>query len=57
MSDNQTNNKRIAKNTLFMYFRMILVMVIALFTSCINLTILGVLDYVIYGVVGGFVAM
>lgn len=57
MSDNQSNNKRIAKNTLFMYFRMILVMVIALFTSRINLKTLGVVDYGIYGVVGGFVAM
>lgn len=52
-----SNNKRLAKNTLFMYFRMIFVMVISLFTSRINLQLLGVEDYGIYNVVGGFVAM
>ena len=52
-----SNNKRLAKNTLFMYFRMIFVMVISLFTSRINLQMLGVEDYGIYNVVGGFVAM
>lgn len=57
MSDNLSNNKRIAKNTLFMYFRMVFVMIITLFTSRINLQSLGVVDYGIYSVVGGFVAM
>ena len=52
-----TGNKAIARNTMFMYFRMIFVLVIALFTSRINLQSLGVVDYGIYGVVGGFVAM
>lgn len=51
------NNKRIAKNTIFMYFRMFFMMVIALFTSRINLQSLGIQDYGIYNVVGGFVAM
>lgn len=57
MSDNTSNNKRIAKNTLFMYFRMIFVMLVTLFTSRIVLQSLGIEDYGIYNVVGGFVAM
>lgn len=56
-NNTSANNKRIAKNTLFMYFRMIFVMVISLFTSRINLQSLGIEDYGIYNVVGGFVAM
>lgn len=52
-----SGNKVIAKNTLFMYLRMALVLVIALFTSRVNLQSLGIVDYGIYGVVGGFVAM
>lgn len=56
---NQTsnNNKRIAKNTIYLYFRMIITMVVGLFTSRIMLQALGVEDYGIYNVVGGFVAM
>ena len=57
MSDNQSNNKRIAKNTLLLYFRMFLLMAITLFTSRVVLQTLGVEDYGIYNVVGGFVAM
>ncbi len=51
------NNKRIAKNTLLLYFRMLLTMVISLFTSRIILNTLGVVDYGIYNVVGGVVTM
>ena len=56
---NQTsiNNKRIAKNTLLLYFRMLFLMVIGLFTSRINLQALGVQDFGIYNVVGGVVVM
>lgn len=56
---NQTseNNKRLAKNTLFLYLRMFLIMAISLFTSRIILSTLGVSDYGIYNVVGGVVAM
>ncbi len=50
-----TNNKRIAKNTLFMYVRMIFVMVVSLYTSRIVLQTLGVEDYGTYQVVGGIV--
>lgn len=51
------NNKRIAKNTLLLYFRMLFLMVIGLFTSRINLQALGVQDFGIYNVVGGVVVM
>lgn len=51
------NNKRIAKNTLFLYFRQLLVMAVSLYTVRIVLTELGEEDYGIYNVVGGFVAM
>lgn len=52
----QSNNQRIAKNTLFLYFRMILIMLITLYTSRVVLNVLGVEDYGIYNVVGGAIA-
>ena len=55
--DQSTNNKRIAKNTLFLYFRMLLTMVVSLYTSRVILQTLGVEDYGIYNVVGGIVTM
>lgn len=56
---NQTsdNNKRIAKNTMLLYVRMILLLLVSLYTSRIILQTLGVEDYGIYNVVGGVVAM
>lgn len=51
------DNKRIAKNTAFLYVRMLLVMFVSLFTSRIVLQALGVEDYGIYNVVGGVVSM
>lgn len=51
------NNKRIAKNTMFLYFRMLLVMGVSLFTVRIVLKVLGVEDYGIYNVVAGIVSM
>ena len=51
------NNKRIAKNTLLLYFRMLFMMVVSLYTSRIILNALGVEDFGIYNVVGGVVAM
>jgi O-antigen/teichoic acid export membrane protein len=51
------NNKRIAKSTLMLYFRMILTMAVSLYTSRVILNTLGVVDYGIYNVVGGFVLM
>lgn len=51
------NNSRIAKNTLLLYFRMLLLMAVSLYTSRVVLSTLGVNDYGIYNVVGGFVGM
>lgn len=51
------DNKRIAKNTLFLYLRMIVVLAISLYTTRVVLNVLGVIDYGIYNVVCGFVSM
>lgn len=53
----QANNKRIAKNTMLLYGRMLLLMAISLYTSRVILNALGVEDYGIYNIVGGVVAM
>lgn len=52
-----TNNKRIAKNTLLLYLRMIFLILVQLYTVPIILKALGVVDYGIYNVVGGVVTM
>lgn len=57
MSDTSQNNKRIAKNTLLLYFRMLFMMAVNLYTSRVVLHVLGVEDFGIYNVVGGVVAM
>ena len=51
------NNKRIAKNTMMLYIRMLFSMVVSLYTSRVVLNTLGVEDYGIYGVVGGVVVL
>ncbi len=56
MSENNTA-KRLAKNTFFMYFRMALRMIVALYTSRVVLEMLGVVDFGIYNVVGSLVAI
>lgn len=53
----RTDNKHIAKNTLLLYVRMLFYIVISLYTSRVVISVLGVVDYGIYGVVGGVVAM
>lgn len=53
----KNNTKRIAKNTLFLYLRQILVMIVALYTSRVVLRVLGVVDFGVYNVVGGMVSM
>lgn len=55
--DSSANNKRIAKNTLLLYFRMFFMMAIGLYTSRVILDKLGEVDFGIYNVVGGFVTM
>lgn len=57
MSETASNGKRIAKNTVALYFRMLVTMVVGLFTSRILLDSLGVEDYGIYNLIGGFVTM
>lgn len=52
-----SSNKRIAKNTAFLYVRMILTMGISLFTSRIVLQALGISDYGLYNAVGSIVVM
>ena len=52
-----SNTKRIARNTMLLYFRMLLTMLVSLYTSRVVLNALGVEDYGIYNVVGGLVAM
>lgn len=56
---NQTsdNNKRIAKNTLLLYFSMLFMMVVSLYTSRVILNALRVEDFGIYNVVGGVMVM
>lgn len=51
------NNQRIAKNTILLYFRMILLMAVSLYTSRVVLSTLGIEDYGVYNVVGGFIGM
>lgn len=51
------NNKRIAKNTMLLYIRMMFTMAVSLFTSRVILNTLGVEDYGINNVVGGIVTM
>lgn len=51
------NKRRIAQNTIFLYIRMLLNMAISLYTSRIVLQQLGVVDFGIYNVIGGVVAL
>lgn len=57
MTADKSDNKRVAKNTVLLYARTILVMLVALYTSRVVLNTLGVEDYGVYQVVGGVVAM
>lgn len=57
MSETQSNNKRIAKNTLYLYIRMIITTVVSLYTVRVVLDVLGAEDYGIYNVVGGIVVL
>lgn len=57
MTDYREHTRRIAKNTLMLYFRMFFMMILGLFTSRIVLEALGENDFGIYNVVGGVVAM
>lgn len=52
-----SDNKRIAKNTMFLYFRMLLSMVVSLYTARVVLNALGASDYGLYNVVGGVITI
>ena len=52
-----SDNKRIAKNTAFLYLRQLIVMVVSIYTSRVILDVLGASDYGIYNVVGGIVTL
>ena len=56
-TDIQSNNKRIAKNTLLLYLRTLFTLIINLYASRVVLNALGVEDFGIYNVVGGVVGM
>lgn len=57
MNEEQIKTRRIAKNTLLLYLRMFLMMLIGLYTSRIILKTLGVTDYGTYNLVGGVISM
>lgn len=57
MDIDSKKNRMIAKNTLFLYLRMFLLMGISIYTSRVVLNALGIDDYGIYNVVGGFVGL
>ena len=57
MFQTSDNKKRIAKNTLLLYFRMLVTMLMGLYTSRLVLAVLGVEDYGLYNVVGGIVVI
>lgn len=57
MSDQQQINKRIAKNSIFMYIRLFATMAIGLYTSRVVLNVLGASDYGLYNVVGGVLTL
>lgn len=56
-SEIRSNNKRILKNTGYLYVQQILVLFVSLYTVRVVLNTLGVEDYGIFNVVGGVVSM
>lgn len=55
MPSNTSENKRIAKNTIMLYVRMLLLILVNLYSSRVVLAALGVEDYGLYSVVGSIV--
>ena len=52
-----SENKRLAKNTIFLYVRMILTMLVGLYTSRVILQVLGVSDFGVFNIVGGTISL
>jgi len=57
MSQSEVSTRRIARNTLMLYLRTLISVVVGLYTSRVVLRTLGVEDYGILGLVGGIVSM
>lgn len=57
MTETESGNRRIARNTVVLYVRTIFTLLVSLYTSRITLDVLGVSDFGIYSVVGGLVSM
>ena len=57
MQETQADKRRIAKNTLFLYMRMLIILAVSLYTQRVVLDKLGASDFGIYAAVGGVVAM
>ena len=57
LENRRSSNKRLLKNTLYLYLRMCIILFVSLYTSRVVLSTLGVVDYGIYNVVGGLVAI
>ena len=57
IEEGATNSRRLARNTIMLYFRMFVMILIGLYTSRVVLQVLGVTDYGIYYAVGGLVTM
>lgn len=51
------HEKRIAKNTIYLYIRTIVIMLVSLYTSRVALHVLGEEDFGIYNLVAGFVVL
>lgn len=57
MESNSTKNSRIAKNTIFLYGRMLFSLIISILTAGVVLRVLGVTDYGVYNITGGVVSL
>ncbi len=57
MIEDKCNKQRIARNTIFLYIRLVIILIVSLYTVRVVLRALGVVDYGIYNVVGGFASM
>lgn len=55
MENHSSDQKRIAKNTVMLYIRMIVIMIVSLYTTRVVLNVLGETDYGIYNIVGSVV--
>lgn len=57
MNQYSSNNKRIAKNSLYLYIRMFVIMAVSLYTTRVILKVLGASDYGVFDVMGGIIGI